>query len=289
MTTERRGFQTILLTSLLVSSVSAVSGEVLSVAVHGTVAANELTRGPFEDAQVGDPVTIALAIDTDDDIGVGDFHRYEAIGWTVTIDDVQMTSTIEPTFGFTTFSTFHGFDFTSGGLLQPGGGDEHDYTLPVFGASGPPDFWLPQGSDPSDHRGVFGAELFDFFNDNRVVDLSQTLDIAMETITIGLQVEVAGACPGPATITVSGAIPLGGTILAASLEPGSFVVPAGDCAGVTVDVGLPLLPAAPFFLDTDGTGRASLSGNVPAEGCGALQLQAVDGTNCTKSLVEIVE
>lgn len=279
----------VLLTPLGLLSGTPAVAEILNVVVEGHVETNNLERGPYAGAEAGDPVAISIAIDTDDDIGVGDFHRYETIGWTVTIDGVQMTSAIEPTFGFTTFVTFHGFDFTSGGLLEPGGGVDHDYLLPVFGASGPPDFWLPQGSDPTEHRGVWSVDLFDTFNDNRITDINDELAIAMDSITIGVQLDVTGDCPGETTFTVSGATPLGTVAVPASLQDGTFQVPGGVCEGLMIDLGMPLLPNAPFPMPTDTQGRATRTGTVNADQCGTLRAQAVDPASCSKSLEVLIE
>lgn len=147
-----------------------VSAELLDILIEGSVQTTDLTRGPFVDAAVGDPVSIAFAIDTDIDLGNGDIHIYETIEYTITINDISMTASAVPVFVFSTFVSFHGFENTSTGLLLPGGGKEHNYRVPIFGASGPPEFWLPQGSEPQDHIGVFAAELFDSLNVNTLVD-----------------------------------------------------------------------------------------------------------------------
>ena len=147
-----------------------VSADLLDILIEGSVQSTNLTRGPFVDAAVGDPVSIAFGIDTDSDLGNGDIHIYETIQYTITINDTSMSASAVPVFAFSTFVSFHGFENTSTGLLLPGGGKEHNYRVPIFGASGPPEFWLPQGSEPQDHIGVFAAELFDFLNDNTLVD-----------------------------------------------------------------------------------------------------------------------
>ena len=150
----------------------AATAEVLDIVLLGEVGTNELTRGPYATAQPGDEVVIRFTIDTDLDIGSGDFHRYETVAWQVTVGGIRMTPAVQPTWGFTTFSTFHGFDLTSGGLLHPGGGTDHMYQLPVFGGSGPSDIWPPQGSAPQDHVGLFDASLFTSLLDNVIVDFS---------------------------------------------------------------------------------------------------------------------
>ena len=170
-----------------------VSADEIDILIQGSVQSTDLTRGPFVDAAVGDPVSISFGVDTDIDLGNGDIHIYETIEYAITINDTSMTASAVPIFAFSTFVSFHGFENTSTGLLLPGGGNEHNYRVPIFGASGPPRFWLPQGSEPQDHIGMFAAELFDFLNDNTLVDqdaggpgVDEQLIIAFDqSITIG--------------------------------------------------------------------------------------------------------
>lgn len=186
-----------LVNQLLIGAISAsvfgagASADLLSVNIAGEVSATDLSRGPFETAEVGDAVAISFGIDTETDVGFDDIHIYLTTDYTVTINGVTMTASAAPSFLFSTFISFHGFEMTSTGVLMPGGGVEHFYAIPVFGASGPPTFWLPQGSEPQDHQGTFPVSLFDFLNDNAVVDtgaggpgVDQELAIAMLSIEI---------------------------------------------------------------------------------------------------------
>lgn len=144
--------------------------EILDILIEGSVELTELTRGPFMNAVAGDPVAISFMIDTDIDLGGGDIHIYETVGYTIAINDVAMTASIDPVFVFSTFVSFHGFEMTSTSLLMPGGGEDHNYSIPIFGAAGPPTIWLPQGSTPDEHLGFYSADLFDTLNDNVLVD-----------------------------------------------------------------------------------------------------------------------
>lgn len=188
----RNAMNLFLIGAISASRIAAdASADLLQVNIAGEVSATDLSRGPFEAAEIGDPVTISFGIDTDTDVGFGDIHIYFVTDYSVTINGVTMTASVAPSFLFSTFVSFHGFEMTSTGMLMPGGGDEHFYALPIFGASGPPTFWLPQGSEPQDHLGKHPASLFDFLNVNAIVDtgaggpgVDQELAIAMLSIEI---------------------------------------------------------------------------------------------------------
>lgn len=287
---------------VVVSLVSVAPADILDVSMTGTVASTELERGPFAGAEVGDPVEITFRIDTDLDIGFGEFHRYDVTDYVVRINDVEMTPSTQPTFGFTTFFSFHGFDNTSTGLLLPGGGVDHNYRLPVFGASGPPTIWPPDGSSPEDHLGSTDAALFDVFNDNTIIDSGgggQGIDhdlvidfngaIVISSPGDAPTLVVNGPCPGTVEAVVSGATPGGTVALVYSLSGGSTTIPDGvPCAGLVLDLGIPLIPGAPLILTADGAGEASAMARVPAIYCGSVRVQAVDATTCVKSNLVIV-
>ena len=189
--TRRHPIRTTCAAAAVLIAAPAAHAVILNIAITGTVESTDLTRGPFADAQVGDPVSITFNIDTDVNIGAGEFHRYWAPDYVISVDGVEMTPSAQVTFGFTAFSTFHGFDNTSTGLLLPGGGQTHNYRLPVFAATGPPTIWPPQGSEPQQHLGFYPASLFDWFGDNAVTDMdaggpgvTQTLVIAMDGIEL---------------------------------------------------------------------------------------------------------
>jgi hypothetical protein len=91
---------------------------------------------------------------------------------------------------------------------------------------------------------------------------------------------VGGTCPGVMTLDASGMTPAGPVVFAYSLSSGSFTVPGGPCAGLTVPM------ASPVQLGTviaDGSGNASFSGSAPAAACGNVTTIAVDGVTCTAS------
>ncbi|NNF44555.1 MAG: hypothetical protein HKN62_16210 [Phycisphaerales bacterium] len=188
--------------ALSLAAAMPTHGEVMDITVRGTVSFTDLSRGPFADARVGDPVELSWGFDPDFVFGVPPFHIYDAVAFEMSVGEAQMVAEFGlPTFLFVAFSSFHGFENTSTGLLVPGGGVEHQYRIPVFGASGAPTFWLPTGSAPEDHIGCFPVSLFDTLNDNRLVDsdaggpgVSQFMNIAMTSITIGGGIDPT--CPG---------------------------------------------------------------------------------------------
>ncbi len=185
------------------------SADPLAITITGSVESTELTRGPFADAQVGDPVTIAFGIDTDFDMGGGDIHIYETSGYTITIDDVSMTASAVPAFAFSTFVSFHGFENTSTGLLLPGGGNKHNYRVPIFGASGPTNIWPPQGSTPDEHIGVFRASLFDTFNQNTLIDQDAGGPGNDEDLVIDFKGSISIQPPCPWDLTGDGTVGIG--------------------------------------------------------------------------------
>lgn len=103
---------------------------------------------------------------------------------------------------------------------------------------------------------------------------------ALGVFTLGL----SGTCPGPVTVTVSGANP-GATIAVAwSTSTGTFTIPRGGCAGTVLGLSSPSLLA---FMTADAGGNASLTGAAPGAACGAF-VQVVDLSDCSTSTVETV-
>lgn len=95
----------------------------------------------------------------------------------------------------------------------------------------------------------------------------------------GFVLSIAGNCPGPMTISVSGATSPGSIALAYG-NAGSWAIPNGPCAGTVLDLaGVPTLAG---FFNPDAAGNLTLVPNVPAGLCGRT-LQAVDMTTCTVS------
>jgi len=89
---------------------------------------------------------------------------------------------------------------------------------------------------------------------------------------------VSGVCPGPSTVDLSGATPFG-LVAFANGSVGSFLIPNGSCAGVSLDISNPTLLG---MIPADLNGTISLPVNLPTAFCGTT-LQAVDLTSCTVS------
>lgn len=95
----------------------------------------------------------------------------------------------------------------------------------------------------------------------------------------GFALSISGICPGPMTVSVSGAT-AGGSIALAYGNAGSWTIPNGPCAGTVLDLaGVPTLAG---FFNADAAGTLTLAPNVPAGLCGRT-LQAVDMTTCAVS------
>lgn len=94
----------------------------------------------------------------------------------------------------------------------------------------------------------------------------------------GLGLTIEGTCPGPVTVTITGATP-GGGIAVAYGDAGSFTLPGGACAGQVLDISAPTL--AGVFV-ADASGNVTLSQVLPPWACG-LTLQAVDVSTCDVS------
>lgn len=145
------------------------TGELLDITILGTIGSNEIQRGPFQNAAVDDAVTITFQIETDNNgASFPGFNNYIVSNYELNIAGTIMEATYQPTFFFTTFAFFNGFELTSTGSLLPSG--QHNYKLPQFGASGPPTIWSGTGTEPDDHLGAQLASLFDTFNGNVVID-----------------------------------------------------------------------------------------------------------------------
>lgn len=93
----------------------------------------------------------------------------------------------------------------------------------------------------------------------------------------------SGVCPGPMTLTVTGATPLKKVAFFYGF-PGSFTNPNPPCVGLVMNiVGLPGTTPTLIAVQTANiAGVATLSGNVPAALCGRT-VQAVDVASCTTS------
>lgn len=93
-----------------------------------------------------------------------------------------------------------------------------------------------------------------------------------------LDLTISGTCPGPMTITISGATP-NGNVAVLYGTAGSFTVPSDPCGGITVDMAFPLLAG---IFPADANGDLVLVPTIPSVACG-WTLQVVDATNCAVS------
>jgi outer membrane protein assembly factor BamB len=91
----------------------------------------------------------------------------------------------------------------------------------------------------------------------------------------------SGTCPGPVTITVTGATPGASVAIWGGKQPGSTTLTSGDCVGTTLD----LNKAHLFATGTaDGNGNVNLRARLNPNRCGIL-LQAIDLSTCATSNV----
>ncbi len=104
-------------------------------------------------------------------------------------------------------------------------------------------------------------------------------------ISAAVSLTTSGPCPGRITATASGATPGGNVGFARAMGVGSQQIPNGNpCAGTVL--GLNQTATLVSVRNADGQGVATISGNVPANACGRVFLQAIDVTTCTTSNVE---
>lgn len=94
----------------------------------------------------------------------------------------------------------------------------------------------------------------------------------------GITLTTTGSCPGAITMNVANAGP-GSPVAIAYGPAGSFTLPGGTCAGLSLGIGAPSLGA---ILVADAFGTTSLTASLPAGACG-LTVQAVDLGTCTAS------
>lgn len=103
------------------------------------------------------------------------------------------------------------------------------------------------------------------------------------------EIELDGACPGPATIIATGATPNAIVAIEYSHNGGSFIIPPSyACAGLRIDMGLPLLPGSPVTKRADANGRAEFPATIRSISCGKLRLQGIDVATCTTSNLILV-
>lgn len=86
----------------------------------------------------------------------------------------------------------------------------------------------------------------------------------------------SGTCPGPMTLTVTGATPSGSVAMLHGF-PGSFTKQNGTCAGLTIPINQPTLGVV---LQANANGVATVSFNAPPGLCGRTII-GVDISSCT--------
>lgn len=96
---------------------------------------------------------------------------------------------------------------------------------------------------------------------------------------------LAGSCPGPMTLSISGGTPSGVAAIIFADATGTDPIPVGGCQGTETGLSNPA-PLAPVSLD--GSGNGELTPNVPAGACGKL-LQVMDVASCAMSNVVTVQ
>ena len=135
---------------------------------------------------------------------------------------------------------------------------------------------------PDDIVGKTVSILFDL-KGNPVLGSTARIDnIEIERAGSGppeISLSVAGSCPGPGILNVTGATPNGQVAVAWSPTQGPFEIPSGVCAGTTLELAIPKLVTV---RTADGSGNTSRSANIPAGACG-VHLQALDITSCLPS------
>jgi hypothetical protein len=98
---------------------------------------------------------------------------------------------------------------------------------------------------------------------------------------------VAGTCPGPMTLSITGANPQTGARLFRAQGLGAATIPAGPCMGWTLGINNTNLVWSPIQVTTIG-GTASWTFNVGAGGCGQ-RVQAVvfDGACSSSNIIQL--
>ena len=135
--------------------------------------------------------------------------------------------------------------------------------------------WSRDGSFSADARFV----AFTSSADNLVSgDTNGVSDIFVRSLVLpGLDLVIAGTCPGPRIFTVSNASP-GGSVALVHGRPGHFVRRSGACSGLELGLDDPLVG---LILTADSSGSAAASLGI-ASSCGR-SVAAIDLATCTAS------
>ena len=104
-------------------------------------------------------------------------------------------------------------------------------------------------------------------------------------IAAAVSLETSGSCPGMLTAQAGNATPGGTVAFLRATGVGSQQIPNGNpCAGTVL--GLNQTATLVMTRTANAQGVATISGNVPANACGHVFLQAIDVPTCTTSNVE---
>ena len=99
-----------------------------------------------------------------------------------------------------------------------------------------------------------------------------------------LQLSISGPCPGVNAVTINGGTPGAPCKIGYAFGTGSYVIPAGPCAGTVtgLDASATALPTTYFF---DAAGQINFNQFIPAAACGAVFVQALEVGTCNLSNV----
>jgi len=113
-------------------------------------------------------------------------------------------------------------------------------------------------------------------------DGSEAFDLPPLCDATGIDLSISGSCPGSMTVEIANLTPGASVGVGLSGTPGTFDLPSGDCAGTTLNLGLPLV--ASRFVTADANGTVQLEAT-PSDGVCNSKVQAVDLSTCEVSEV----
>ena len=117
-----------------------------------------------------------------------------------------------------------------------------------------------------------------YFNGSSICPSQCQTRIGFETwILTGVVLQLTGTCPGPHTLSVTGATPNGLVGIAWSHQQGQASIGVGPCAGGQTMLDRPRLL---LFLVADANGDVVQNISVPPAACGNVVVQAMDLTTC---------
>lgn len=137
------------------------------------------------------------------------------------------------------------------------------------------------GTGPKSLVGVIGP-----FNGSTGLPEYETSDGAIKPNCGGFAINQSPGCPGNKTISATGATPGGPVAFLRSNNAGGFIIPGGVCAGTATGLAAPVTLIQ--IVNANGSGNASINGNVPQAACNRIHVQAIDGATCGTSNVIII-